>query len=129
MGKAFSLVSDRDIDSLQRIESYLKQSIPTFYIEDTDIIKDFIPLHKVHIAPYAQMKPRRPKSQAQRDHSNNRNRAPSIKKSSKRNRSYSKNKNLRHTSDRSIDTKPTAFPKTLIQKVSQFMSNLLGGRK
>lgn len=43
MGQAFSLVSDRDIDSLQRIESYLQQKITTDYMDDAMIVKDFKP--------------------------------------------------------------------------------------
>ena len=41
MGQAFSLVSDRDIDSLQRIETYLQQKIATDYLDDASIVKDF----------------------------------------------------------------------------------------
>jgi ATP-dependent RNA helicase RhlE len=40
-GKAFSLVSEKDIDSLGRIEEYTKKKIATAYMEDADIIKEF----------------------------------------------------------------------------------------
>ncbi len=40
-GKAFSLVSDKDIDSLKRVEEYTQKKIDNAYLEDADIIKDF----------------------------------------------------------------------------------------
>ncbi len=39
-GKAYSLVSDKDIDSLKRVEEYTKKKIENFFLEDADIIKD-----------------------------------------------------------------------------------------
>ncbi len=42
-GIAFSLVSDRDVDSLARIEDYLKHKIEVGYLEDNNFIKDFKP--------------------------------------------------------------------------------------
>jgi superfamily II DNA/RNA helicase len=39
MGQAFSLVSDRDVDSLQRIEDYLQQKVPVGFLDDTQITK------------------------------------------------------------------------------------------
>ncbi|WP_413289870.1 DEAD/DEAH box helicase [Bdellovibrio sp. HCB337] len=42
-GIAFSLVSDRDVDSLARIEDYLKHKVTVGYMEDKDLIKDFKP--------------------------------------------------------------------------------------
>lgn len=42
-GLAFSLVCDRDIESLQRIEEYLKNKLNVGWIEDTEIISDFKP--------------------------------------------------------------------------------------
>ena len=39
-GMAFSIVSDRDVVSLSRIESYLEHKIKTGWIEDTDLMKD-----------------------------------------------------------------------------------------
>ena len=43
-GKAFSLISDRDIDSLGRVEEYTKKKISAMYLEDAELIKDFKPL-------------------------------------------------------------------------------------
>ena len=40
-GIAFSLVSDRDVDALSRVEQYLKHKLDVGYLEDTDIIKDY----------------------------------------------------------------------------------------
>lgn len=42
-GIAFSLVSDRDVDSLGRIEEYLKHKVEVGYLEDKDLLKDFKP--------------------------------------------------------------------------------------
>jgi ATP-dependent RNA helicase RhlB len=42
-GQAFSLVSDRDVDSLKRVEDYLKHKLATGWIEDQELIKDFKP--------------------------------------------------------------------------------------
>ncbi|HEY8271575.1 MAG TPA: DEAD/DEAH box helicase [Pseudobdellovibrionaceae bacterium] len=42
-GLAFSLVSDRDVDSLGRIEEYLKHKVEVGYLEDKDLLKDFKP--------------------------------------------------------------------------------------
>jgi ATP-dependent RNA helicase RhlB len=41
MGQAFSLVSDRDVDSLQRIEEYLQQKISVGFLDDSQVIKEF----------------------------------------------------------------------------------------
>lgn len=43
-GQAFSLVSDRDIDSLSRIEDYLGNKIKVDYLDDSILVKDFKPL-------------------------------------------------------------------------------------
>lgn len=40
-GQAFSLVSDLDVESLGRIEDYLKHKVDVGWMEDTDLIKDF----------------------------------------------------------------------------------------
>jgi superfamily II DNA/RNA helicase len=42
-GIAFSLVSDRDVDSLGRVEEYLKHKVEVGFLEDKDLIKDFKP--------------------------------------------------------------------------------------
>lgn len=43
-GVAFSLVSDMDVESLSRIESYLKNKLNTGWLEDTDMVRDFKPM-------------------------------------------------------------------------------------
>ncbi len=45
-GRAFSLVSDRDIDSLYRIEDYLKHKLNIGFLEDQDLLKEFKPYPK-----------------------------------------------------------------------------------
>lgn len=40
-GKAFSLISDRDIDSLARVENYTKKKIEAIFMEDEDLIKEY----------------------------------------------------------------------------------------
>lgn len=40
-GQAFSLVSDRDVESLYRIEEFTKKKIETGYMEDVELVKDF----------------------------------------------------------------------------------------
>jgi ATP-dependent RNA helicase RhlE len=43
-GKAFSFVSEKDVDSLSRVEEYTKKKIEIGFLEDTDLIKDFKPM-------------------------------------------------------------------------------------
>ena len=43
-GKAYSLICDRDIDSLARVEEYTKKKIDAVFLEDNELIKDFAPL-------------------------------------------------------------------------------------
>lgn len=43
-GTAFSLVSDRDIESLERIQDYLKNKLNVGWMEDTELVTDFSPL-------------------------------------------------------------------------------------
>lgn len=43
-GRAYSLVSDRDVDSLSRVEDYLKNKLPIGWIEEADLLKDFKPI-------------------------------------------------------------------------------------
>lgn len=43
-GKAFSFVSDKDVESLQRIEDYLKHKVNVSWMEDTQLVTDFTPL-------------------------------------------------------------------------------------
>jgi superfamily II DNA/RNA helicase len=47
-GKAFSFVSDRDVEALSRIEDYLKHKVETAWIEDSELVKDFRPLPSDH---------------------------------------------------------------------------------
>ena len=42
-GTALSMVSDRDVDALQRIEDYLKHKVEVVWLDDAEIIKDFAP--------------------------------------------------------------------------------------
>lgn len=44
-GKAYSLICDRDIDSLSRVEDYTKKKIDADFLEDTDLVKDFKPFN------------------------------------------------------------------------------------
>lgn len=43
-GRAFSFVSDKDVDALGRIQDYIKEKLETLWLEDADLIKDFKPL-------------------------------------------------------------------------------------
>lgn len=45
-GRAFSFVSDKDVEALGRIEEYLKEKLETLWIEDTDLIAEFKPMSK-----------------------------------------------------------------------------------
>lgn len=40
-GNAISMVSDRDVDALQRIEEYLKHKVEVLWLDDADIVKEF----------------------------------------------------------------------------------------
>jgi ATP-dependent RNA helicase RhlB len=40
-GQAFSFISDKDIDSLSRVEEYTKKKIDAHFLEDADLIKEF----------------------------------------------------------------------------------------
>lgn len=42
-GQAFSMVSDRDVESLQRIEDFLKHKVEAVWLDDTDLVSDFKP--------------------------------------------------------------------------------------
>lgn len=44
-GRAFSLVSDKDVDALSRIEDYLKHKVTVGFLEDKDLLKDYKPFH------------------------------------------------------------------------------------
>lgn len=47
-GKAFSFVSDKDVEALQRIEDYLKHKLTVNWMEDTQLVADFVPLSSGH---------------------------------------------------------------------------------
>lgn len=40
-GIAFSLVSDRDVDALSRVEQYLKHKVEIGYLDDSELVKEF----------------------------------------------------------------------------------------
>ncbi|HVK61503.1 MAG TPA: DEAD/DEAH box helicase [Bdellovibrionales bacterium] len=40
-GIAFSLVSDRDVDALTRVEQYLKHKVTTDFLEESQLVKEF----------------------------------------------------------------------------------------
>jgi superfamily II DNA/RNA helicase len=42
-GQAYSMVSDRDVDALQRIEEYLKHKIENIWLDDAELVKEFQP--------------------------------------------------------------------------------------
>lgn len=43
-GKAFSFISEKDVDSLARVEEYTKKKIEIGFLEDADLAKDFKPM-------------------------------------------------------------------------------------
>lgn len=43
-GTAFSFVSDRDVEALGRVETYLKHKVDTDWLEDSEILKEFKPI-------------------------------------------------------------------------------------
>lgn len=45
-GKAMSLVSDKDIDALSRIEDYLKHKIDAGFLESEHLLKDFVAMQE-----------------------------------------------------------------------------------
>lgn len=48
-GKAFSLVCEKDVEALERIQSYLDHKLDVFWLEDGEIIEDFEPM--MHESP------------------------------------------------------------------------------
>ncbi len=40
-GRAFSFVSDKDVEALGRIQDYLKEKLETLWIEDSELVTDF----------------------------------------------------------------------------------------
>jgi ATP-dependent RNA helicase RhlE len=63
-GKAFSLISDRDVESLSRVEDYTKKKIEVAFFEDTDLVKDFKSLNEA--SPYRDRDNRRPNDRGPR---------------------------------------------------------------
>ena len=57
-GRAFSLVCDKDVDSLARIEEYLKNKLPIGWLEDKDIIREFKPFPRDDQRPPGAQGPR-----------------------------------------------------------------------
>lgn len=51
-GHAYSLVGDKDIESLARIEEYLKHKIEVGYLENDQLIQDFKPMPRHHEGHY-----------------------------------------------------------------------------
>lgn len=43
-GRAFSLASEKDVESLSRIEDYLKHKIEIGWMEDSELVRDFKPM-------------------------------------------------------------------------------------
>ena len=43
-GKAFSFVSDKDVEALGRIEDYLKEKLEAVWLEDSELVADFKPM-------------------------------------------------------------------------------------
>ncbi|MCC6138822.1 MAG: DEAD/DEAH box helicase [Bdellovibrionaceae bacterium] len=43
-GRAFSFVSDKDVEALGRIEEYLKEKLEDLWLEDADLVTDYKPL-------------------------------------------------------------------------------------
>ncbi len=50
-GTAFSLVCDRDIESLDRIQDYLKNKLNAVWLEEPDLVREFKPLPWEDLAP------------------------------------------------------------------------------
>lgn len=88
-GKAFSLVGDKDIESLARIEDYLKHKVDVGYLENDQLVTEFKPFPAYHEAPFKRSLdegdrgPRRPREGGprnsgggRRDNRDNRDRRP-----------------------------------------------------
>jgi ATP-dependent RNA helicase RhlB len=57
-GTAFSFVSDRDVEALSRIETYVKNKLASGWLEDQDIVKDFAPFPREEDRPRGNGGPR-----------------------------------------------------------------------
>jgi len=56
-GQAFSLVCDRDIESLARVEDYLKHKLESGWIEDAELVKEFSPFPREDLTPGRSVEP------------------------------------------------------------------------
>jgi ATP-dependent RNA helicase RhlE len=56
-GRAFSLVCDRDVESLGRVEDYLKKKLETGWVEDTEIVKEFVRFPREELTPCRSFEP------------------------------------------------------------------------
>jgi superfamily II DNA/RNA helicase len=45
-GRAFSFVSDKDVEALGRIQDYLKEKLETLWIDDAELVADFKPMSR-----------------------------------------------------------------------------------
>lgn len=46
-GIAWSMVGEKDVESLERIQSYLKHKLPVGWVEDTELLKEFKPMSEI----------------------------------------------------------------------------------
>ena len=49
-GRAVGMVSDRDVEALMRIETYLKEKLKIGWLDDTDLVKEFKPYIKEFVS-------------------------------------------------------------------------------
>jgi ATP-dependent RNA helicase RhlB len=61
MGTAFSLVGDKDIDSLSRIEDFLKHKVEIGYLENSQLIQEFKPFPSYFDSHYPKSLDRSPR--------------------------------------------------------------------
>lgn len=61
MGNAFSLVGDKDIDSLSRIEDFLKHKVEIGYLENSQLIQEFKPFPSYFDSHYSKSLDRSPR--------------------------------------------------------------------
>jgi ATP-dependent RNA helicase RhlE len=59
-GKAVGLVSDRDVEALGRIETYLKEKIKIGWLEDSELLKEFAPFTREERSHSPRPRPSRP---------------------------------------------------------------------
>lgn len=77
-GTALNLCSDRDLDSLKRIQEFLKRNIDQEYLETTDLVTEFVPFsdgrnrHHSHNRPKPEFRGKRPERGNHPDRDRNR---------------------------------------------------------